>query len=104
MPPSPNEAAAGKTAADALFDEFLQARTKDIVSCTDKQSGQLDGMWFGRANLREHIATGADIRGVMYVGRDGSAVIVLRSFDAPSHLQESEKLGAAAVLTFRKKR
>ena len=97
MPPVPNEDAL------ILFDMLSGAIQKNVKTYTEKQFGKLDGMTFGRANLVERLATGADVEGILYVGRDEATVIAMRFFDAPSHAQESKKLGAAALLTFRKK-
>jgi hypothetical protein len=109
-PPSQDENAAGPAATDVLFDSFLVAMKplwrvmgREVTSCGGKQSGQVNGLTFTRANILEHTDSGADVQGNMYVGRDGPTIIILFAFDAMSHFDESAKLGSAAIQTFRKK-
>ena len=70
-----------------------------------KESGVINGIPFVRAETTEHVqsGTGFDVRGMIYVGRDGLTVIAIRVFDVQGAFDESSKLGTAAILTFRKK-
>ena len=84
-----------------VFDDVAQVAEPGRTTYAEKQLGQINGLVFARANIKVRTFDGAEVEGCTYVSRDGPHVIVLRIYDA--HFGETEKLGTAAIQTFRKK-
>jgi hypothetical protein len=68
------------------------------------ESGQINGLTFLRTSFQTTVpGTAVKIRAVGYVANDSSTLIAVRASDADAYQEQSLRLGAAAIMTFRKK-
>jgi hypothetical protein len=92
---------------NTVFDKAMSwlPRVFSNVQCTDKQSGQVNGIPFLKAKVTVHIEAGGghDLRGILYAGQDGGIIVAVWFFDAQSNYEDTARLGEAAALTFRKR-